>query len=82
MDPVPTETVFTAVANVLSPVDALKRASRAHPAFKYSLVVLGLFAIIVIALKWGASPFTLAVPGNCFGGLGQRRRSASMPAAA
>lgn len=42
----------------LSPGSAIKVANRAHPAFKYALVVAGLVAIVVVITRWGISAQT------------------------
>jgi TonB family protein len=42
----------------LSPESAIKLANKAHPAFKYAIVVAGLIGIVVVVTRWGVSAQT------------------------
>ncbi len=43
----------------ISPSSLIRSAKAAHPAFKYAIVVAGLFAIVTVVLHFGTSPATL-----------------------
>ena len=43
----------------LSPLNFIKAAQAAHPAFKYAMVVAGLAAIVAVVIRFGVSPATL-----------------------
>jgi len=47
------------VANLLSPSQAIQAALKSHPAFKYAMSVLGLAAVVAVAVRFGPSIATL-----------------------